>query len=47
VGDPELRKKLIAIGLEPYSKGPSEFAAHIADQLAKYSRVIDEAGIKV
>jgi len=47
VADTELRKKLIAIGLEPYSKGPSEFATHIADQLAKYSRVIDEAGIKV
>ena len=46
LADAEIRKKLIGIGLEPYSMGPSEFAAHIADQLAKYSRLIDEAGIK-
>jgi len=46
LGDPEIRKKLVGVGLEPYSMGPSQFAAHIADQFAKYSKVIDEAGIK-
>ncbi len=46
LADAEIRKKLIAVGLELYPMGPSQFAAHIADQFAKYSKVIDEAGIK-
>jgi tripartite-type tricarboxylate transporter receptor subunit TctC len=46
LADAEIRRKLVAVGLEPYSMGPPEFAAHIADQYAKYSKVIDEAGIK-
>jgi tripartite-type tricarboxylate transporter receptor subunit TctC len=46
LADPEIRKKLVTVGLEPYSMGPQQFAAHIADQYAKYSKVIDEAGIK-
>lgn len=47
LSDAELRRKLVAAGLEPYYKGPAEFAAHIAQQYERYSRVIDEAGIKV
>ena len=47
LADAELRKKLVTVGLEPYYKDPSQFAAHIAQQFERYSRVIDEAGIKV
>jgi tripartite-type tricarboxylate transporter receptor subunit TctC len=46
LADAEVRRKLVGVGLEPYSMGPGEFAAHIADQYAKYTRVIDDAGIK-
>ncbi|MEJ8835405.1 Bug family tripartite tricarboxylate transporter substrate binding protein [Ramlibacter sp. AN1133] len=46
LADPEIHRKLVGVGLEPYPMGPAQFAAHIADQYAKYSRVIDEAGIK-
>lgn len=46
LADPEISKKLVSVGLEPFSMGPSEFGAHIADQYAKYSKVIDDAGIK-
>lgn len=46
LNDPEIRKKLVAGGLEPYAMEPAQFAAHIQDQYAKYSKVIDEAGIK-
>lgn len=46
LNDAEIRKKLLGVGLEPYSMDPPKFAAHISDQFAKYSRVIDEAGIK-
>ncbi len=47
LADAELRKKLVTVGLEPYYKGPSDFAVHIAQQYERYSKVIDEAGIKV
>ncbi|MEO8654905.1 MAG: tripartite tricarboxylate transporter substrate binding protein [Ramlibacter sp.] len=47
LSDAEVRKKLINVGLEPYYKGPADFAAHIAQQYERYSRVIDESGIKV
>jgi tripartite-type tricarboxylate transporter receptor subunit TctC len=46
LADAEIRKKLLGVGLEPYSMDPPKFAAHISDQFARYSRVIDEAGIK-
>lgn len=46
IADPGIRSKLLAVGLEPYAMGSTEFGAHIADQYAKYARVIDEAGIK-
>jgi tripartite-type tricarboxylate transporter receptor subunit TctC len=47
IADGEIRKKLIAVGLEPLPMGPTQFAAHIAKQYERYSRVIDEAGIKL
>jgi tripartite-type tricarboxylate transporter receptor subunit TctC len=46
IADAEVRKKLIGDGLEHYTMAPAQFGAHIADQYAKYSKVIDEAGIK-
>jgi tripartite-type tricarboxylate transporter receptor subunit TctC len=46
LADPEIRKKLVGVGLVPYAMDPAQFGAHIADQYAKYSKVIDEAGIK-
>ena len=46
VADAEIRKKLVAVGLEPYTMGPAQFATHINEQYAKYSKVIEEAGIK-
>jgi tripartite-type tricarboxylate transporter receptor subunit TctC len=46
IGDPEIRARLVKVGLEPYAMDAQKFAAHIADQYAKYSKVIDEAGIK-
>lgn len=46
IADPEIKKKLLNVGLEPYSMGPAEFGTHIADQYAKYAKVIDDAGIR-
>jgi tripartite-type tricarboxylate transporter receptor subunit TctC len=46
IADPEIRKKLVGIGLEPHAMDPAQFGAHINEQYARYSKVIDEAGIK-
>ncbi|MFM2210117.1 MAG: hypothetical protein RIQ96_1760 [Pseudomonadota bacterium] len=46
VSDAEIGKRLVAAGLQPYVMDPARFAAHINEQFALYSKVIDEAGIK-
>ena len=46
VNDAEVRKRLVTVGLQPYVMDSAQFAAHINDQFALYSKVIDEAGIK-
>ncbi|MFM8609850.1 MAG: Bug family tripartite tricarboxylate transporter substrate binding protein [Burkholderiaceae bacterium] len=46
VNDADVGKRLVAAGLQPYLMDPARFAAHINDQFAQYSKVIDEAGIK-
>ena len=46
VADPEVRRKLDPLGLQPAYMEPRAFETFIADQYAKYSRAIDEAGIK-
>jgi tripartite-type tricarboxylate transporter receptor subunit TctC len=44
--DAEISRKLVAAGLEPYPRGPADFGAQLVDLYFKYSKVIDEAGIK-
>ncbi|HEX2546599.1 MAG TPA: tripartite tricarboxylate transporter substrate binding protein [Ramlibacter sp.] len=46
LGDAEVRKRLEGVGLDPYPMDAAQFAAHINDQFTRYSKVIDEAGIK-
>jgi tripartite-type tricarboxylate transporter receptor subunit TctC len=46
---PDVRDKLIAQGMYIYPAGttPEQFDAHIRSEMAKYAKVIKEAGIKV
>ena len=44
---PDVREKLIAQGMYPVGTTPGEFDAHIRLEMAKYAKVIKEAGIKV
>ena len=44
---PELRDKLIAQGLEPVANTPAEFAAIIAMEITKWSKVVAASGAKV
>jgi tripartite-type tricarboxylate transporter receptor subunit TctC len=44
---PDVREKLIELGFEPIGGSPSEFAALIASETAKWSKVIKAAGVKL
>ena len=44
--EPEVRQRISAMSLQPAYLGPKAFAAHIQDQYLRYSKVIDEAGIR-
>jgi len=43
----DTRQKLIGGGMFPAFLGPQAFAAHIQQEYARYSRVLDEARIKL
>ena len=44
---PEVREALARLGAEPSGIGPAEFGGFIKSEIAKYSKVIKDAGIKV
>ena len=43
---PAVRERIIAAGLDPLETGPEEFQAQLRTELAKWTRVVREAGIK-
>ena len=45
VADAAVQKRLIDIGVEPFSSSPGEFKAFVASELTKWSSIIKEAGI--
>jgi tripartite-type tricarboxylate transporter receptor subunit TctC len=46
VADPDTRKRLIAVGAEPHAMTAAEFNKFIADEIAKWRKVIKFADIK-
>jgi tripartite-type tricarboxylate transporter receptor subunit TctC len=44
--DPEMRAKLAQLGLDPVGNSPAELGATIKSDIAKWAKVIREAGIK-
>ena len=47
LSQPDMREKLTGLGFEIVASSPDEFAAQIRTEVAKWSKVIKEAGIKV
>ena len=47
LSQPDMREKLAGLGFETVASSPDEFAAQIRIEVAKWSKVIKEAGIKV
>jgi len=43
---PDVRESFARHGLEPVGSTPDEFAAHIKSELAKWSRMFKEAGLR-
>jgi len=46
VADPDLKARLLTLGVEPRSLTPAEFGKFIADETEKWAKVIKSAGIK-
>jgi tripartite-type tricarboxylate transporter receptor subunit TctC len=44
---PDVREKLVELGFVPIGGGPSEFAALLATETAKWAKVIKAAGVKL
>jgi len=43
---PVMRERILAVGLDPIEVGPAEFQAQLATELAKWTKVIHDAGIR-
>jgi tripartite-type tricarboxylate transporter receptor subunit TctC len=43
---PDVRERFLAQGVEPLGSTPEQFADHIRSQMAKWSRVVRDAGVK-
>jgi tripartite-type tricarboxylate transporter receptor subunit TctC len=46
LGDADVRARIVAAGFEPVGNSRSEFAAYVKDEIAAWTRVIRETGIK-
>jgi len=47
IAQPELRARMLAAGLEPLGNAPDEFAVYFRAEVAKWAKVIREAGIRL
>jgi tripartite-type tricarboxylate transporter receptor subunit TctC len=46
LAEPEVRQKMLALGAEPSGNSPEQFARFIRDDMAKWSKLMAERGIK-
>jgi tripartite-type tricarboxylate transporter receptor subunit TctC len=44
---PELKERLAALGAEPSTKSPEQFAQYVRDEIAKWAKVVKESGAKL
>jgi tripartite-type tricarboxylate transporter receptor subunit TctC len=47
VNDPGMKAKLLNLGVEPVTMSVAEFKKYVADEIAKYAKVINTTGMKV
>ena len=46
VAVPDVREKLLALGIEPVGSTPGEFAEHLRKEIARWGPIIAKAGVK-
>jgi tripartite-type tricarboxylate transporter receptor subunit TctC len=46
VNAPKIRERLLQLGIEPVGSTPKQFAAHIGTEIARWTPIIEKAGIK-
>ena len=44
---PEMRERLLALGIEPVGGTPEQFAAHVKAEIARWTPVIQRAGLRI
>ena len=44
---PEVREKLLAVGLEPMTSTPEQFSAFIAAEIPRWGRLVQASGAKL
>ena len=47
VAQPDTREKLLAMGFDPVGNTPEQFSAYISSEIARWSKVIREAKLKL
>jgi tripartite-type tricarboxylate transporter receptor subunit TctC len=47
LADPDMRARLQALGMEPGDLGPKQFASHVRSEIARWGKLVRDAGIKV
>jgi tripartite-type tricarboxylate transporter receptor subunit TctC len=43
---PDVREKLLGIGMEPVTNSPDEFAAYVQSEIAKWAQVVKVSGAR-
>lgn len=46
VNAPDVREKLLALGIEPVGSTPQQFSEHLKREIARWTPIIQKAGIK-
>lgn len=44
---PEVKERMLAVGFEPIGDPPDKFAAYLRAEVAKWSKVVREAAIRI
>jgi tripartite-type tricarboxylate transporter receptor subunit TctC len=47
VRDPDVRRRLLAMGIEPVGNSPAEFGAFLRSQITRWAALVQGKGIKV
>ena len=47
LGEPEMRQRMADLGAEPVGDTPAEFGQFIAAEIAKWAKVVNDAGVKL